>query len=114
MVASRFSPVGSIVALTIFVSGIAVWKTNTKNDKPEIITLKPKRKKPRRLRRFADFASVEFNGQRFMTPQDFVDSMIHQNPRPRIKNKVDIQSFSRCDFTSFLRSVTDFDGSQSQ
>lgn len=34
-----------------------------------------------RERRFIKFASVEFDGQLYMTPQDFLDSVVEQEPR---------------------------------
>ena len=38
--------------------------------------------------RFRNFASLEFDGEAFMTPRDFLDSLIQERPRPRIKSKV--------------------------
>lgn len=40
-----------------------------------------------RERRFIKFASVEFDGQLYMTPQDFLDSVVEQEPRPRLKRR---------------------------
>uniref|UniRef100_A0AAG5CTX3 EF-hand domain-containing protein n=1 Tax=Anopheles atroparvus TaxID=41427 RepID=A0AAG5CTX3_ANOAO len=40
-----------------------------------------------RERRFIKFASVEFDGQIYMTPQDFLESVVEQEPRPRLKRK---------------------------
>lgn len=40
-----------------------------------------------REKRFINFASVEIDGQLYMTPQDFLDSVIEQEPRPRLKRK---------------------------
>lgn len=34
-----------------------------------------------RERRFIKFSSVEFDGQLYMTPQDFLDSVVEQEPR---------------------------------
>ena len=41
-------------------------------------------------RRFRDFASVEVatTGESFMTPRDFLDCMVQDRPRPRIKSTV--------------------------
>ena len=39
--------------------------------------------------RFRRFASPEKDGEPLMTPRDFLDSMIQDNPRPRIKSKVE-------------------------
>ncbi|XP_012278060.1 calcium uptake protein 3, mitochondrial isoform X3 [Orussus abietinus] len=41
-----------------------------------------------RERRFIKFASVEYDGQVYMTPQDFLDSVIESDPRPRLKRRV--------------------------
>lgn len=41
-----------------------------------------------RERRFIKFASVEYNGQLYMTPQDFLESVVEQEPRPRLKRRV--------------------------
>ncbi|KFM60261.1 EF-hand domain-containing family member A2, partial [Stegodyphus mimosarum] len=41
-----------------------------------------------RERRFIKFASVEYEGQLYMTPQDFLDSVTDTDPRPRLKRKV--------------------------
>ncbi|XP_063832479.1 calcium uptake protein 3, mitochondrial isoform X2 [Ostrinia nubilalis] len=41
-----------------------------------------------RERRFIKFASVEFGGQLYMTPQDFLESVVEQEPRPRLKRRV--------------------------
>ncbi|XP_043484132.1 calcium uptake protein 3, mitochondrial isoform X1 [Leptopilina heterotoma] len=40
-----------------------------------------------RERRFIKFASVEFDGQLYMTPQDFLDSVVESQPRPRLKRR---------------------------
>ncbi|CRL01654.1 CLUMA_CG014877, isoform A [Clunio marinus] len=41
-----------------------------------------------REKRFIKFASVEFDGQIYCTPQDFIESVVEQEPRPRLKRKV--------------------------
>ncbi|XP_067612705.1 calcium uptake protein 3, mitochondrial isoform X6 [Eurosta solidaginis] len=41
-----------------------------------------------RERRFIKFASTEYDGQLYMTPQDFLDSVVEQEPRPRLKRRV--------------------------
>ncbi|XP_011261380.1 calcium uptake protein 3, mitochondrial isoform X2 [Camponotus floridanus] len=41
-----------------------------------------------RERRFIKFASVSYDGQLYMTPQDFLDSVIDAEPRPRLKRRV--------------------------
>ncbi|XP_063241389.1 calcium uptake protein 3, mitochondrial isoform X5 [Bacillus rossius redtenbacheri] len=40
-----------------------------------------------RERRFIKFASVEYHNQLYMTPQDFLESVVEQEPRPRLKRK---------------------------
>ncbi|CAG9855341.1 unnamed protein product [Phyllotreta striolata] len=41
-----------------------------------------------REKRFIRFASVEYNGQLYMTPQDFLESVIEAEPRPKLKRKI--------------------------
>ncbi|XP_034487197.1 calcium uptake protein 3, mitochondrial isoform X5 [Drosophila innubila] len=41
-----------------------------------------------RERRFIKFASVEYDDQLYMTPQDFLESVVEQEPRPRLKRRV--------------------------
>jgi len=41
-----------------------------------------------RERRFLKFASVEYDGQIYMTPQDFLESFVHQDPNPRDHRKI--------------------------
>ncbi|XP_030748390.1 calcium uptake protein 3, mitochondrial isoform X2 [Sitophilus oryzae] len=41
-----------------------------------------------REKRFIRFASVEYDGQLYMTPQDFLESVVEDEPRPRFKRKV--------------------------
>ncbi|KAB7499338.1 Calcium uptake protein 3, mitochondrial [Armadillidium nasatum] len=41
-----------------------------------------------RERRFMKFASVEHQGQLYMTPQDFIESVTDSEPRPRLKRRV--------------------------
>ncbi|XP_015609743.1 calcium uptake protein 3, mitochondrial isoform X2 [Cephus cinctus] len=41
-----------------------------------------------RERRFIKFASVEYDGQLYMTPQDFLDSVVESVPRPRLKRRI--------------------------
>ncbi|XP_044016571.1 calcium uptake protein 3, mitochondrial isoform X2 [Aphidius gifuensis] len=41
-----------------------------------------------RERRFIKFASVDVHGQIYMTPQDFLDSVVESEPRPRHKRRV--------------------------
>lgn len=46
-----------------------------------------KRKLTAREKRFIKFASVEFDGQIYMTAQDFLESVVEGEPRPRFKRK---------------------------
>lgn len=46
-----------------------------------------------RERRFIKFASVEFNGQLYMTPQDFLDSIIEPEPRRKLFYCLFLQRF---------------------
>ncbi|KAK0161746.1 hypothetical protein PV327_008164, partial [Microctonus hyperodae] len=41
-----------------------------------------------REKRFIKFASVEYDGQLYMTPQDFLDSVVDSEPRPRHKRRI--------------------------
>ncbi|KAH8420862.1 hypothetical protein KR222_006953 [Zaprionus bogoriensis] len=41
-----------------------------------------------RERRFIKFASVEYDDQLYMTPQDFLESVVEQEPRPRLKRRI--------------------------
>ena len=41
-----------------------------------------------RERRFVQFASAEYGGQLYMTPQDFLESVIEAEPRPRLKRRI--------------------------
>lgn len=40
-----------------------------------------------RERRFRDFASVEYNGEIYMTPLDFLESIVADQPRPRVGHR---------------------------
>ncbi|XP_042221264.1 calcium uptake protein 3, mitochondrial-like isoform X3 [Homarus americanus] len=40
-----------------------------------------------RERRFIKFASAEYQGQLYMTPQDFIESVTDSEPRPRLKRR---------------------------
>ena len=48
----------------------------------------PKLRKKRRFQRFSNFASVEIKGQIYMTPQDFLENIVFDLPKPRIKRQV--------------------------
>ncbi|XP_043524058.1 calcium uptake protein 3, mitochondrial isoform X3 [Frieseomelitta varia] len=64
---------------------------------PDTVYAKPRKKEDEtqravkltmRERRFIKFASVEYGGQLYMTPQDFLDSVVESEPRPRLKRRV--------------------------
>ncbi|XP_055378620.1 calcium uptake protein 3, mitochondrial isoform X2 [Condylostylus longicornis] len=84
-----FYAVGGTCILAGYCTGIlkskfnVVHALNLRKDKDEekVIKLTP------RERRFIKFASVEFDGQLYMTPQDFLDSVVEQEPRPRLKRR---------------------------
>ncbi|XP_066286171.1 calcium uptake protein 3, mitochondrial-like isoform X9 [Branchiostoma lanceolatum] len=44
----------------------------------------PQHKMSDRERRFREFSSVEYKGQMYMTPRDFLESVTEERPRPRI------------------------------
>ncbi|XP_019647427.1 PREDICTED: calcium uptake protein 3, mitochondrial-like isoform X2 [Branchiostoma belcheri] len=44
----------------------------------------PQQKMSDRERRFREFSSVEYKGQMYMTPRDFLESVTEERPRPRI------------------------------
>jgi len=46
-----------------------------------------KRQLTPREKRFIKFASVDFQGQIYMTPQDFLESVIEAEPKPRLKRR---------------------------
>ncbi|XP_058978711.1 calcium uptake protein 3, mitochondrial isoform X4 [Musca domestica] len=67
----------------------------TKSNRHEALNLKRMKREEENLvkltareRRFIKFSSVEYDGQLYMTPQDFLDSVVEQEPRPRLKRKV--------------------------
>jgi len=43
-----------------------------------------------RERRFLRFASVEYDGQLYMTPQDFLESVVEAEPRRETNRKITI------------------------
>ena len=45
------------------------------------------RKLSTREKRFLKFSSVEWDGQVYMTPQDFLESVIEAEPKPRLKRR---------------------------
>ena len=46
-----------------------------------------KRKLTSREKRFIKFSSVEYQGQVYMTPQDFLESVVEAEPKPRLKRR---------------------------
>ncbi|XP_022909252.1 calcium uptake protein 3, mitochondrial isoform X1 [Onthophagus taurus] len=49
---------------------------------------KPFIKLTTREKRFIKFASAQYDGQLYMTPQDFLESVVEAEPRPRLKRKL--------------------------
>uniref|UniRef100_A0A915CTQ4 Uncharacterized protein n=1 Tax=Ditylenchus dipsaci TaxID=166011 RepID=A0A915CTQ4_9BILA len=45
-------------------------------------------KLPKRLQRFRGFASIEFEGMEYMSPQDFLDSLVLDEPKERVFRRV--------------------------
>eukprot|EP00096_Caligus_rogercresseyi_P001433 TRINITY_DN122_c0_g1_i1.p1 TRINITY_DN122_c0_g1~~TRINITY_DN122_c0_g1_i1.p1 ORF type:complete len:451 (-),score=92.68 TRINITY_DN122_c0_g1_i1:2071-3423(-) len=41
-----------------------------------------------REKRFLQFSSVEYGGRVYMTPRDFLESIVESEPRPRLKRKI--------------------------
>ncbi|XP_022815426.1 calcium uptake protein 3, mitochondrial isoform X2 [Spodoptera litura] len=75
--------------------GLAFYAVNKYGRKNTVYALKAKPdelaksvKLTSRERRFIKFASVEYGGQLYMTPQDFLESVVEQEPRPRLKRRV--------------------------
>ncbi|XP_045779224.1 calcium uptake protein 3, mitochondrial isoform X1 [Maniola jurtina] len=79
----------------VFGGGILLYASNYKHG-GIVYALKAKQpdelaksvKLTSRERRFIKFASVEFGGQLYMTPQDFLESVVEQEPRPRLKRRI--------------------------
>ncbi|KAL0818805.1 hypothetical protein ABMA28_008129 [Loxostege sticticalis] len=76
---------GSLVyyAVKTYQNGNTVYALKAKPDE-----LAKSVKLTSRERRFIKFASVEYDGQLYMTPQDFLESVVEQEPRPRLKRRV--------------------------
>ncbi|KAE9550702.1 hypothetical protein FO519_006085 [Halicephalobus sp. NKZ332] len=77
------SVAASVIGTSVFLSlrGAYPLKATRDDDDSEV-------KLSRRQQRFRDFASVEFNGCEYMTPQDFLDCLILDEPRERVFRKV--------------------------
>lgn len=89
---------GSGVAVTLVVLNYSLQKFGTKRDlNVGLVHAKQSSKGNKeedqmshlthREKRFIKFASVEYDGQLYMTPQDFLDSVTESDPRPRLKRK---------------------------
>ncbi|XP_030562321.1 calcium uptake protein 3, mitochondrial isoform X5 [Drosophila novamexicana] len=83
--------VASLAALTAFIrlrsaanTANAMRKKSLHRDDTDLENVKL----TARERRFIKFASVEFEDQLYMTPQDFLESVVEQEPRPRLKRRV--------------------------
>ncbi|XP_055704682.1 calcium uptake protein 3, mitochondrial isoform X4 [Phlebotomus papatasi] len=72
---------------TVVVASITLWKSHVVVTEPRRMKQENSIKLTSREKRFINFASVEIDGQLYMTPQDFLDSVIEQEPRPRLKRK---------------------------
>ncbi|XP_013147369.1 PREDICTED: calcium uptake protein 3, mitochondrial isoform X2 [Papilio polytes] len=77
-------------AIVLYVANRSYNRTSTvyalKTKQPE--ELSKSVKLTSRERRFIKFASAEHGGQLYMTPQDFLESVVEQEPRPRLKRRV--------------------------
>ncbi|XP_068916256.1 calcium uptake protein 3, mitochondrial isoform X3 [Tenebrio molitor] len=60
----------------------SVYASQIKEEETKVVKLTSREK------RFIRFASVEYDGQLYMTPQDFLESVVEAEPRPRLKRKV--------------------------
>ncbi|XP_014681959.1 PREDICTED: calcium uptake protein 3, mitochondrial-like isoform X2 [Priapulus caudatus] len=67
----------------LFASAVCAAKKNVQQEQEAKDGKKP-RKRNLREKRFLHFASIEYDGQIFMTPQDFLESITEEEPRPRI------------------------------
>ncbi|KRF78974.1 calcium uptake protein 3, mitochondrial isoform X6 [Drosophila virilis] len=83
--------VASLAALTAFIrlrsaanTANAMRKKSLHRDDTDLENVKL----TARERRFIKFASVEYEDQLYMTPQDFLESVVEQEPRPRLKRRV--------------------------
>ncbi|XP_018911330.1 calcium uptake protein 3, mitochondrial isoform X2 [Bemisia tabaci] len=85
-VACVFSASVAWLLISTFQSRAAVhaYKSKKKEEDPIAKTVKL----TSRERRFIKFASVEYDGQLYMTPQDFLESFVEEEPRPRLKRRV--------------------------
>ncbi|XP_049885649.1 calcium uptake protein 3, mitochondrial isoform X3 [Pectinophora gossypiella] len=79
----------------VFGGGVLFYAVNKLGRRNTVYALKAKPdelaksvKLTSRERRFIKFASVEYGGQLYMTPQDFLESVVEQEPRPRLKRRV--------------------------
>ncbi|XP_046985630.1 calcium uptake protein 3, mitochondrial isoform X4 [Schistocerca americana] len=66
------------------ISAVHAFKPKKREEEPLVRAVKP----TSRERRFIKFASAEYNGQLYMTPQDFLESVVEQEPRPRLKRRM--------------------------
>ncbi|XP_048478206.1 calcium uptake protein 3, mitochondrial isoform X4 [Plutella xylostella] len=79
----------------VFGGGVLYYAANRYGKENTVFALKTKTdelaksvKLTSRERRFIKFSSVEYGGQLYMTPQDFLESVVEQEPRPRLKRRV--------------------------
>ncbi|XP_049817095.1 calcium uptake protein 3, mitochondrial isoform X2 [Aethina tumida] len=89
---NKNSPLSVICVVGGTVALYTAYKCQSKNSvlasQPKIEEEKKAVKLTSREKRFIRFASVEFDGQLYMTPQDFLESVVEAEPRPRLKRKV--------------------------
>lgn len=80
--------IGGTLITYYTVKGLLVQNVYAAAQNRTIDELKRTVKLTSRERRFIRFASVEYDGQLYMTPQDFLESVVEQEPRPRLKRRV--------------------------
>ncbi|XP_076183390.1 calcium uptake protein 3, mitochondrial-like isoform X2 [Ptiloglossa arizonensis] len=86
------------ISVELFAAASIALLVGYKYSKPNVVhALRSRKREDETLRavkltmrekRFIKFASVEYDGQLYMTPQDFLDSVVEPEPRPRLKRRV--------------------------
>ncbi|XP_046385288.1 calcium uptake protein 3, mitochondrial isoform X2 [Ischnura elegans] len=84
----------AVICTCIFGGSAVLWYGYRWNRNSTVYALKLKKdeasrpvKLTSRERRFIKFASVEFDNQVYMTPQDFLESVVEAEPRARLKRR---------------------------
>ncbi|CAH0562259.1 unnamed protein product [Brassicogethes aeneus] len=89
---SNNSPLPILYVVGGTVAIYSAYKCQAKNSVRAAQTKNEDEKKAVKLtsreKRFIRFASVEYDGQLYMTPQDFLESVVEAEPRPRLKRRV--------------------------